>query len=218
MNGIRLSSEQEPKPSTEICPCPMDYFIGKLDEHHVAGMVGFHSFSGCDQIGTYHGISKARLLKLYLASTSDEVRCFSMLGEDDVDMEALNGGLEQFLMKAYMTKGIVVVSIGELRWQLFSKKQLTSERLPSAMGALKWKILRSHYVTIVWKRSLLSFEAIYPDPLQFGWLSNPSGNAHLALVPILTDEPPVPQATLDMTDCGCKKTKCIGHVHVERLA
>ena len=188
---------------------PMDYFIGKLDEHHVAGMVGFHSFSGCDQIGTYHGISKARLLKLYLASTSDEVRCFSMLGEDDVDMEALNGGLEQFLMKAYMTKGIVAVSIGELRWQLFSKKQLTSEKLPPTMGALKWKILRSHYVTIVWRRSLLSFEAIYPDPLQFGWLSNPSGNAHLALVPILTDEPPVPEATLDMTDCGCKKTKCI---------
>ena len=47
----------------------MEHFISKLNESHVRGMIGFHAFTGCDQIGKYNGISKARLVKMYLSST-----------------------------------------------------------------------------------------------------------------------------------------------------
>ena len=35
----------------------MEHFISKLNETHVRGMIGFHAFTGCDQIGKYNGIS-----------------------------------------------------------------------------------------------------------------------------------------------------------------
>ena len=81
---------------------------------------------------------------MYLSSTTDEANCFEMLGQDNLlshDMDTLNDGLSKFLTKAYTTQGITAANIGELRWQLFSKKQLTSDKLPPTMGAFKWKVL-----------------------------------------------------------------------------
>ena len=46
----------------------MEHFISKLNESHVRGIIGVHAFPGCDQIGKYNGISKARLVKMYLSS------------------------------------------------------------------------------------------------------------------------------------------------------
>ena len=87
----------------------MEHFISKLIESHVRGMIGFHAFTGCDQIRKYNGISKARLVKMYLSSTTDEVNCFEMLGQDNLlshYMDTLNDGLSKFLTKAYTTQGI----------------------------------------------------------------------------------------------------------------
>ena len=100
----------------------MEHFISKLIESHVRGMIGFHAFTGCDQIRKYNGISKARLVKMYLSSTTDEVNCFEMLGQDNLlshYMDTLNDGLSKFLTKAYTTQGITAANIGELRWQFF---------------------------------------------------------------------------------------------------
>ena len=87
----------------------MEHFISKLNESHVRGMIGFHGFTG------------------------DEVNCFEMLGQDNLishNMDTLNDGLSKFLTKAYTTQGITAANIGELRWQLFSKKhQLTLDKL-----------------------------------------------------------------------------------------
>ena len=80
------------------------------------------------------------------------------------------------------------------------KKQLTSDKLPPTMGV--------YYLTLMWKRSLQNFEAEYPDPLQFGSESNLDNGGHLPLKAVVTEEPPVPEATLELTYCGCKQTKC----------
>ena len=45
----------------------MEHFVSKLNESHVRGMIGFHAFTGCDQIGKYNGILKAR--------HADSLRC-----------------------------------------------------------------------------------------------------------------------------------------------
>ena len=100
----------------------MEHFISKLNESHVRGMIGVHAFTGSDQIIKYNWISKARLVKMYLSSTTNEVNCFEMLGQDNLlshDMDTLNDGLSKFLTKAYTTQGITAANIGELRWQLF---------------------------------------------------------------------------------------------------
>ena len=85
------------------------------------------------------------------------------------------------------------------------KKQLTSDKLPPTMGAFKWKVLRVHYQTLVWKRSLQNFEAEYSDLLRFGWKSNLDNSGHLQLIAVVTEELPVPEANLELTYCGCKQ-------------
>ena len=75
------------------------------------------------------------------------------------------------------------------------------------MGAFKWKVLKVHYLTLVWKRSLQNFEAEYSDLLQFGWKSNLDISGHFPLIAVVTEELPVPEATLELTYCGCKQTK-----------
>ena len=54
----------------------------------------------------------------------------------------------------------------------------------------------------MWKRSLQNFEAEYPDPLQFGWESNLDISGHFPLIAVVTEELPVPEATLELTYCG----------------
>ena len=100
----------------------MEHFISKLIESHVRGMIGFHASTGCDQIRKYNGTSKARLVKMYLSSTTDEVNCFEMLGQDNLlshYMDTLNDGLSKFLTKAYTTQGITAANIRELSRQFF---------------------------------------------------------------------------------------------------
>ena len=53
----------------------------------------------------------------------------------------------------------------------------------------------------MWKRSLQNFEAEYPDPLQFGWKSNLDISGHFPLIAVVTEELPVPEATLELTYC-----------------
>ena len=49
----------------------MEHFVSKLNESHVSGMIGFHAFTGCDQIRKYNGILKAR--------HADSLRCILVL-------------------------------------------------------------------------------------------------------------------------------------------
>ena len=45
----------------KYCDLKMEHFINKLKESHVRAMIGFHAFTGCNQIRKYNGISKARI-------------------------------------------------------------------------------------------------------------------------------------------------------------
>ena len=39
----------------------MEHFVSKLNESHVRVMIGFHAFTGCDQIRKYNGILKSTM-------------------------------------------------------------------------------------------------------------------------------------------------------------
>ena len=72
--------------------------------------------------------------------------------------------------------------IPQLHWYHFSKFQCDAEKLPPAIAALKYKVFRSHFVSLVLRRSLIQLQNI-PSPLNYGLES--SNNSY---VPIMTDE------------------------------
>lgn len=66
------------------------------------------------------------------------------------------------------------------------------------MSALKYKIFRSHFVTLVLKRATWSMQNL-PAPEGYGWEREGE-----TLIPIMTDNLPAPLATIELSVCGCK--------------
>ena len=92
-------------------------------------------------------------------------------------------------------------NLSKLRWHMFPKKQLESDKLPSTFSALKHMIHRSHYMTYIWK-SAISTNPILPDPENFGWKKIDD-----EYEPFMTDKLPAPQSVIELSMCSCKKTK-----------
>ena len=109
-------------------------------------------------------------------------------------------GLKSFTMRLYRQNvPHSVKSPSDNRWYLFSKKQSEADKLPPTKAALKYKIL---YVTMMWKRSDQPNPEL-PDPYSFGWQ-----DVDGIVQPVLTDEHPAPEASIEMCMCKCNKTRC----------
>ena len=100
-----------------------------------------------------------------------------------------------------------VKDIGDLRWFLFSKHSVDAEKLPPTWGALKQHILRAHYVSSTWVRCVHGFNPALLNPTNCGWATE-AENLN-CLIPVMTEELPAPEATIDMVSCKCTKTKCV---------
>jgi len=112
--------------------------------------------------------------------------------------------IEKWIVEGYGGKKLPedINSLPKLRWFLFSKFQCSVEKLPATAAALKLKIFRSHYVTLVLRRARINKQSL-PSYEGFGWeLSNE------CIVPIMTDELPAPIALIELSVCSCKKEKC----------
>ena len=60
-----------------------------------------------------------------------------------------------------------MVDVGDLRWKLFTKKQLQAEKLPPR-GALHEAIARAHYQAMVWRQDNISHRHL-PPATTYGW-------------------------------------------------
>ena len=80
-----------------------------------------------------------------------------------------------------------------------SRCQLDVEKLPPTLEALKYKVFRSNFVTMVWKRCHLSHQN-FPFTGAYGWEVDDEESFY----PNLTNNLPVPLAILEISSCGCK--------------
>ena len=63
-----------------------------------------------------------------------------------------------------------IEDVGELRWELYSKRQEEGESLPPTYSALKFHTKRANYVSLFWKRSVHDFMTSIPDcSVDQGW-------------------------------------------------
>ena len=91
-----------------------------------------------------------------------------------------------------------VTTIPQIRWYLYSKLKCEFNQLRPTQAALKYKIFRSHYVTLVLRRAYLAITNL-PLPLGHGW--DAKDDVH---VPTRTDELPVLLELMELSVCGCK--------------
>ena len=94
--------------------------------------------------------------------------------------------------------------LGALRWHMFSKQQLESQKLPATSEAFRQKVLRAHYTAFQWKLSHVP-SPLLPDPNDFGWKWNSSNSLYEAVTTTLA---PAPDSIIHLTVCNCK-TSCI---------
>ena len=107
-------------------------------------------FTGCGQIGHFHGISKEKCWKKFMEYSKDELESFKDFGSSNILPGAgVISGLERFTMSLYISNiASTIASIGE---HLLCKNQCKGEKPPATLNALKFKIYRSHLVTMVFK-------------------------------------------------------------------
>ena len=106
-----------------------------------------------------------------LRSPDDVLDAFGRLGNDESPSEADLTKFEKFVLNLYCKNSVPssVTALAELRWQMFSKKQADSDRLPPTLAALK--VSRAHYITLQWKSAHINAPSL-PDPNDYGWLFN----------------------------------------------
>jgi len=63
---------------------------------------------------------------------------------------------------------VAMVDVGDLRWSLFTKKQLEAQKLPPTRGALHEAIAQAHYQAMVWRQDNIPHPQL-PPATTYGW-------------------------------------------------
>ena len=129
-------------------------------------------------------------------TNSDQVQEVSL--EDDDTIPVLYRPIERFICKVYSEQSHID-TLPELRWELFRKKNLESEKLPPTRGTLLPHILRANYMSMRDKSYISSIPKLPPLELN-GWEVNPAGG----YLPIKCLKNPAPGAVLELVKCGCR--------------
>ena len=114
-------------------------------------LVGFHAFTGCDQTGKLNDHAKQLCWNTFITSPKKIVDTFMLLRNSINDpMEECIDGIIVFVLNLYCkNRPTDIDNLSKLRWNMFSKKQLESDKLPPTSSALKYTIHRSHYITCI---------------------------------------------------------------------
>ena len=178
--------------------------VNALGPAKVEALPGFHAFSGADITGRFAGKGKPTCWQALNRCSTEVVSAFAALGTSEMVEVDTERRIEAFVCQLY-EPGTTVVDVSELRWRLFTKKQLEAERLPPTRGALHGAIFRAHYQSMVWYQDDIPHPQL-PPATNYGWKDE--GNR---LVPVPTRDPPAPAMITNLVKCGCKKTGCRSH-------
>lgn len=109
--------------------------------------------------------------------------------------------MEKFICNLYIP-GTRLTSVGDVRWELYTKKQAPLESLPPTKGALIPAIQRAHYQAAIWNNSHIAAYSM-PAPTDFGWRLEDK-----RFRPVENMSSSIPEGIMDFIKCGCTKGKC----------
>ena len=147
---------------------------GSIGSKLAKALLGYYAFSGSDFTFTFNEKSKLATWRHFNGSSDDALDAFK---------------LQTYVMNLYCEKRpSSIKTIGELRWYMFTKRQLESEKHPPTESAIRKKVMRSHYVANIWIQAE-KYHMGYLNPIEYGWARTGDG----FLTPELTDLPPAPK-------------------------
>ena len=171
-----------------------------LGERMSLALPVIHALSGCDSTSSFHGQGKKRWLTA-MVNYPAVLDGIMDIGQHPVDIEdEAVKSVHQAVSVIYCGK--LMNNTNDARYDLFSKKGLSSEKLPPTSDALYMHIRRVNYQTYIWKCTTKPIMDL-PPPIYAGWASDNEGH----LVPLKMTQASAPDALDDFTKCRCK-TEC----------
>ena len=125
-------------------------------------LIGLHTISGCDTVGSISGITK---LKAYRGLTAE----LKSIGEKAFDPTELHG----FIYNIYGVKDLEG-DLEQLRYLLICERGQTGHKLPPTNDEFALHCLRAHLQACVWKQADLQMMET-PDPAKNGWTVDHNG-------------------------------------------
>ena len=118
---------------------------GSIGSKLSKALLGYHAFSGSDFTFKFNGKSKLTTWRNFNSSSDDVLDAFSQLGSPDSSiLNETTAKLQIYVMNLYCEKRpSSIKTIGELRWYMFTKRQLESEKHPPTESAIRKKGMRS---------------------------------------------------------------------------
>lgn len=138
-----------------------------LGPSRVSALLGIHAISGSDTTGTFQRKGKKTFWGAFLNTDEDVLLALANLTNENAINEENFSQLEKFVCQVFAPK-TQITSIETLRWNMFSKKQITNDLLPPTKASLRPHLKRANYQTIVWSRSSLRYQNL-PSPANYGW-------------------------------------------------
>jgi len=126
---------------------PLGPIVHALGAAKAAALPGFHALSGTDVTGRFAGKGKLNCWKALSRCSEEVVSAFAALGTSEELSANTVSAIEAFVCQLYES-GTTVVDVGDIRWKIFTNKQLEAQKLTSTRGALHEAIARAHFQTI----------------------------------------------------------------------
>lgn len=157
-----------------------------------------HCITGCDSTSSFAGVGKKTALDVLKANIN---HIMSMLDFGDIpSLDLLADSTEAAIKYVCLLydKGYASTDINELRFQLFTKKRVTGEKLPPTVDALSLHLRRATYQCFIWKNACLPILDL-PSPLFNGWILTEDNQLEVEKTTM------VPQEIIELITCKCTK-------------
>ena len=174
---------------------PVHEVISDLGNDIVLILPILHALTGCDSTSAFSHLGKPRWLKMIKDHPEilDKVKLIgqhpSIIPEDAVE------ACTKLVCLMYNSKK---TDLNAVRYELFSKKKLSSDKLPPTMDAFTHHLKRVNYQSFIWLHAHEQFLNL-PQPQNNGWKIEKG-----ELLPVYMSNPPAPDVVLTFTECKCK--------------
>ena len=116
-----------------------------LSSAKLAALSAFHTLSGADITGCFSGKGALSCWKTFM-DAEDVITALGNLGTILYPPDEILALVEKFICQLYQP-GTGNSQVKELRWHMFRKNQVESNRLPPTQGALYEAILSAHLLS-----------------------------------------------------------------------
>ena len=181
--------------------------IGETVKKHtdiISSLLHAHALTGCDTVGSYHGIGKATAVKVLQSGFR-----FEHHGDPNADIDLVVKEATRFIAACYNATIDPGESTTDVRYRIWVSK--TGRRgarihpklksLPPTSEALEENVKRAHLQTSIWMAAL-DVDPPALDPCEYEWLKD---EHFKALQPVLfpSETQITPPEVLKMIQCSC---------------